>query len=197
MNPSKQLIETLVGTAEIMGGELSLGSARIMLDDLEGFSEDQILAALKRVRQERSGKLTLSDIVDRIDDGRPGPQEAWAMCPMNEKDTVVWTSEIEKAFNVAYPLLSQGDKIGARMAFLEAYKREIQLSRSEKRKVKWVISLGHDITGREHPVVTAVEKGLIESDYAKSMVPSIALIGIPQLRLSELMQKAQLMIAKD
>jgi hypothetical protein len=103
----------------------------------------------------------VSDILDVVgkSDGRPGPQEAWAICAPsfgNEAATVVWTNEMAVAMGVAN---SAGDAIAARMAFIEAYNFNVRLAREMRKPVRWTPSLGTDRYGRDGPLLEAVAAG--------------------------------------
>lgn len=82
------------------------------------------------------------------DDGRPGAEEAWsiALTARDEADTVVWTDDIDQAWQVVQPVLQSGDKVGARMAFKEAYARIVDEARLSRRPLLWRAALGHDST---------------------------------------------------
>lgn len=169
---SDNLIKSVVATAEVMGTELSIDGARMMCAELAEFSEPMVLAALSRCRRELRSKLTLADIIQRLDDGRPGPDEAWSMMPRDEKQTVVWTEEMASAMRAAQPLLDAGDQVAARMAFRDAYQREISSARAQKKTVRWMASLGWDARGREAALREAVEKGRIDVKEAAALLPS-------------------------
>lgn len=141
---SENLVKAIIATAEVMGSTLSLSAARMFSDDLATYPEGEVLKALQRARMEVRGRLTIADVISRIDYGHIGPEEAWALCPKSESDSVVWTNEIQKAFFVALPILEDGDKVAARMAFKEAYQAEIAKAKTEKRKANWFPSLGWD-----------------------------------------------------
>ena len=164
------LAKALIVTAEVMGHELSPLAAEAMADELASYPPAAVAAALRRCQREQSGRLTLAAVIARIDDGHPGVEEAWAMCPRSEDTTVVWTDEICAAYGVASPLLAEGDAVAARMAFKEAYARLLQEARDEKRAAKWTVSLGHARDGRCEPVVAAVEKGRLPADFARQYV---------------------------
>jgi hypothetical protein len=142
------ILDALAVACELTGTELTPAAIRAMLTDLSGYAPDQVLAALARCRRELKGRLTLAAIIDRLDDGRPGPQEAWAMIPTDEQDSVVWTDEMAEAYGLAAPLLADGDRIAARMAFLEAYQAAVHRARAERRPPRWFPSLGMDPRGR-------------------------------------------------
>lgn len=170
---STEIIQTLGIVAEVVGHELSAAAARLMVESLSRWPDDLVLAALRRCARECRGRLTLADIEDRIDDGRPGPEAAWAMIPHDERSTVVWTQEMATAFGSAGPLLACGDAIGARMAFLETYRKELRRAREDAVPVRWTPSLGHDASGRDGPIREAVRLGRLSADHVTMFLPEL------------------------
>lgn len=171
MERSKQLMEAIAVTAELTGTNLSEIAARVMTQDLMQYPVEQVLGALVKCRRELKGNLRIAEIIDRLDDGRPGANEAWAMIPKNESDSVVWTREMAESFGVALPLIDDGDHIAARMAFIETYKVKCAESRNNGVPVKWEPSLGFDINGREHVLIEAVEKGRLTREHVAGLLP--------------------------
>lgn len=169
MKHSKTVIQALAVTAEITGTQLSEAAARVFAADLARYPEMQILVALQRCRREVRGRLTVADVVGRLDDGRPTPDEAWAMIPQDERQSVVWTDEMARAWGIANEL---EDRIAARMAFLSAYRRLVQEARDSARAVKWTPSLGHDVVGRERAIEDAVAQGRISANQAALLLPA-------------------------
>lgn len=168
---SERLIKAMGVTLEITGTQLSDGAVKVMLADLKPYPEALALAALRRCCRELKGRLTLSDILSRIEDGRPGPEEAWAMVPKDEASSVYWTGEIRAAFSTAYGLLNENEIVQARMAFLERYKVLVQKARDEKLPIEWEFSPGTDPAGRETVLLEAVEKGRLSAEGAQRMLP--------------------------
>ena len=156
--PSIELIQAVAVTAELCGRVFSEGAARMFVADLATYPEPAVLKALTRCRREVKGMLTIQDVVSRIDDGRLGVEEAWAMMPFSESQSVVWTEEMAQAFGIALPLLCEGEKVAARMAFKEAYLRLNGEARDAGKPVVWSPSLGHDKSGREPVLSEAVAK---------------------------------------
>lgn len=115
----------------------------------------------------------VSEILDRIKaaDGRPGPEEAWAMIPHDEASSVVWTEEMAEAFGVVNSLLSDGETIQARMAFLERYKTLVREARDAGRPVRWTPSLGHDSAGREAVLIAAQRAGRLTQQHVAGLLP--------------------------
>lgn len=107
-----------------------------------------------------------ADILAQIEgaaaaDGRPGPEEAWAMCQTaaDQARTMVWTDEMAQAWGVAWPVLHGGDEVGARMAFKEAYQRLIGAARKICSPVRWSATLGTDVQMRDDALRIAVDAG--------------------------------------
>lgn len=171
MQPTENLLKAIAVTAELTDTDLSEFAARIMAKDLSGFPENQVLKALERCRKELKGRLRISDVIDRIDDGRPGHEEAWAMIPKNESASVVWTREMAESFGIALGLIDDGDHVAARMAFIETYKSKCTDARNNGVPVSWEPSLGHDRNGRESVLMDAVEKGRLTHSNALSLLP--------------------------
>lgn len=167
-----ELLQALAVTAELTGSEYSDAAARVMADDLEAYPLDQVLGALTRCRRELRGRLTLAAIIERLDDGRPGPNEAWAMIPQDERGSVVWSDEMAAAFGVAAPLLAEGQIIAARSAFIECYETAVATARAARRAPRWTPSLGHDPLTRTRALEDAVRKGRLTSEHAHALLPA-------------------------
>jgi hypothetical protein len=99
------------------------------------------------------------------EDGRPGVEAAWAMCPKTEERSVVWTSEMAEAFGLCRDLLP-GDEIGARMVFKEQYPGLVSAARLAHTPVRWIVCLGWDVNDRVRALSEAVEKKRIKPDHA-------------------------------
>ncbi len=137
-----------------------------------------------------------ADVIAQIDravadDGRPGPQEAWALAmrSTDEGETIVWTAEIAEAFGQALPVLNAGDEVGARMSFLEVYGRLVDAARRARIAPQWDVSLGHDTARRERAIAEAAQRGLIDASRypalpaprgeAPMLLANASQIGIP------------------
>lgn len=165
---SERVLQALVVTGEVCGANLSEAAVEIMLHDLAEYPERTVLAALADCRKTLTGRFSMAAIIERIkaQDGRPGAEEAWAMLPKGEDESVAWTDEMRFAWGVAYPLLKEGDKIGARMAFKEAYTRRLAESRAAGTPANWEVSLGRDPQLREVALQRAVTAGYIGQEHA-------------------------------
>jgi hypothetical protein len=164
--PSSTLLEAVAVTAELCGRVFSEPAARVFVADLAGYPEAQVLKALQRCRKEVRGVLTVADVVGRIDDGRPGPDEAWSMLPRSEQESVVWTDEMAAAYGACSAAMAGGDQQAARMAFREAYKTRVDVARSDAVPVRWTPCLGWDARGRDAALEKAVQLGRLSYEHA-------------------------------
>jgi len=172
MKPSAELIKAIAVTSELTATPLSESAARVMAQDLAQYPLPQVLGALIRCRRElRPRMLTIESIVSRLDDGRPGPEEAWSMMPRDEGSSVVWTDEMCQAYGMAAPLLMESDQVAARMAFVEAYRKLVQAARDAGSPVHWTPSLGHDPHGRETVLLDAARRGRLAAEHVAKLLP--------------------------
>jgi hypothetical protein len=177
---SSQLLKAIAVTAQIYGRELSEDAARVYAADLAAYPEALVLQALSRCRKEVPRFPTIADIVARIDDGRPGADEAWAMIPKDERASVVWSAEMRDAFGVARALIDS-DEIAARMAFRETYTRLVSDARARGVPAQWEPSLGHDRLGHAAALKEAVHKGRITAAHANALLAEPARSEVRQL----------------
>ena len=171
--PSTDLIKAVAVTAELCGRTFSPEAAAVFVGDLAAYPERAVIAALGKCRREVRGMLTIAEVVSRLDDGRPGAEEAWSLMPFDEAQSVVWSDEMSRAFGVCGPLLAVGDRVAARMAFKETYTRLVSEAREGGVPVKWSPSLGHDPRGREAALLAAVDRGQITLEHARELAPAL------------------------
>lgn len=147
---------------------------------LEGYELPILTAAFSaHIRDPENGKFEPkpAHIVAQIErtmknDGRPGAEEAWAtaFASQPEAETTVWTVETCRAwFDAARPLVMAGDKVGARMAFKEAYIRLVEEARAARVSVQWLVSEGFDHERKRVAIGRAVEAGLIHVDHLQRL----------------------------
>jgi hypothetical protein len=171
--PSIELIQAIMVTSELCGRTFSEAAATVFVSDLATYPQAQVLKALVRCRREVRGALTLQDVISRMEDGRPGVEEAWSMLPHSEGDSAVWTTEMSQAFGVCVGLIDSGDMVAARMAFKETYLFQVCQARDAGKPVEWHVTLGHDIRGRESALIAAVDKGRISYEKAQEFIPAL------------------------
>jgi hypothetical protein len=178
LNPNQnrrgRLSAAVAATAELTGTQFSAAAMDMICEELAKYPEDEALVALARCRREVTGRLTLAAILDRLPaDPRttwPTPNQAWAMVgTADEARTLVAPQEAMQAWGEVRELL-QSDDVAARMAFLDAYRRKVELAKAENRAPQWTVSLGQDPGERYATLTRAVEQGLLDRSHAESML---------------------------
>ena len=108
------------------------------------------------------------------DDGRPGADEAWAisLTSRDEAKTVIWTEEMAQAFDVCRPVLDEGDEVGARMAFKDAYNRLVTEARRDGKPLAWNASLGWDLDSRQEALHLAVTRNQLPAPTVAALLPA-------------------------
>lgn len=180
MEPSAALIEAVAVTAELCGRVFSEPAARVFVQDLSGYDEAQVIDALRRCRREVRGILTVQDVVSRLDDGRPGVDEAWTMLPRGEDESTVWTDEMAHAWGIAR---HASDKASQRAAFREAYLAAVAYARDQRKPANWTASLGWDAGLRDAALMLAVHRGRISMETAREFAPQLEAPSTDVMRL--------------
>ena len=166
----------LTGVLDVFGAKATHASISVWWAALARYSLADVRAALSaHVQDMVAGKFAPkpADIIGRmqLQDGRPGPEEAWSQMPRDEATTVVWTDEMAAAWGVALPLLAERDQVAARMAFVERYRQLVQHARDAGESAKWTVSLGTDVGGREAVLLDAVDRGRLPAQYVAGLLP--------------------------
>lgn len=144
-------------------------------DALKHFPDGAVKAATARFLKTSHFKPQLADIVNgcaaQLDGNWMGADEAWALMPKSESDSAMLTDEIAQAMAAASPLLEQGDKVAARMAFKDAYNRLVEKAKIEGRLPRFFPSFGNDAAGRVTMLASAVRAGQITLENATAALP--------------------------
>ncbi|WP_458722898.1 hypothetical protein [Pseudomonas brenneri] len=170
--------------AETLGQTISATAAQLMAEDLSAFPPQDIRKALQSCRRELTGKFTLGAVMQRIqaEDGRPGKDEAWSIAVManDEFETVVMTDEIQLALTAARPVLESGDKIGARMVFINAYERFVLHAREAAKPVNWHVSIGYDANRRAIAIEKAVQMQRIPHEHGQKYLADLRIAPVTE-----------------
>jgi hypothetical protein len=161
--------------------------AAIYWDGLNGYEyQDVAKAAKAHMADPAHGDFfpKIADFMRHLKAARPsahpGEDEAWALCVRmtGEEDTAVITAEMGEAWAIAWPVMELGDKVGARMAFKDAYANSISRSTGMPR---WEIRPGSDRQIREMRVQEAVKAGRLSKtalDVHGLPAPTIGISGL-------------------
>lgn len=163
------VIKALAVVCELTQTVYSDAAQKVVLAQLSGYPSAQVLKSLERCAAECKYKLTLADVIQRLEDGRPGPEEAWALFPKSEAEAGCVTEEMSVAWGAAASLY-ETDEVGARMAFREAYTRELRNARAQGTPPRWRLSPGHDKALTEAAAAEGLRKGLLSPAAALEYV---------------------------
>jgi len=161
--------------------------------DLPDFSPDRITMWMNALSVFPRGSVTksaenhmrtnkfkpqLADIVQgcmtQVPNAWLSADEAWALMPKSEMDSCMLTNETAQAMAAAAPLLADGDKIAARMAFRGAYERLVEQAKVEGRQPAFFPSFGNDTAGRAAMLGNAVRTGQYPLDAALDRLPEFS-----------------------
>jgi len=170
---SKKMWDLLNLAAEYHGADLSDNLMAMYVSELRMFSEEQVGEAWQNYRNFPTNiKMpTPAQLKSHMKDGRPSANEAWAMIPWNEEDSVVWSDEMRYAFATAQPLVSEGQKTNAFFAFKEVYEKKVMENRLIGKEPVWSMSPGLSKSGRDAALKEALEKNRITNRQAISIEP--------------------------
>lgn len=193
MSPTEktEFVRELLKTHRMAGKDISTEPALIAdwLEEFDSYPCPALLAALRKHRQKSPHTPKPADIYGYLDgakaeDGRPSGNEAWGMLIgviRDERITGVMTDEIRSAWGICQPILDLGDDVGARMAFLAAYEREIGIARQNRQPARWTVTLGTDRHGRQAAIEAAVSARRISQEHAHSLLPGVQTSSLSQI----------------
>lgn len=173
-----QIATAINGTWQLANGSaLSESALFVFLDDVSGYPFDAVMTAIARVRRQGK-KMTSGDVMRHLDnmDGRPSTEESWGIASqvLDEQITVIWTTEMAAAWDVAQPLLEMGDRFSAARAYKERYASLVEEARLCRVAVHWTANIGTDASSRQRAIEEAVAQQKISAEQAVVLLPSYA-----------------------
>jgi len=155
----------------------SFESIDLWLAMLQPYPLAQVRAALDAHMREHRQAPVPADVLARLEpnrDSRPQADEAWAIAfnARDERETVVWTDETARAWEIVRKLVDS-DETGARFAFRSAYTRLVDQARANATPTRWRVSPGHDQQRRIEVVDAAVRAGHLSLSDARTAVPAL------------------------
>lgn len=173
----------------------------LIFDDLRDYSLDVIKAALAIHRKTNSFAPTPASIIAIVNDNSRikalhlSADEAWALCPKSEADSVVWTAQIGKAYYIAQD--AGGNETAKRMAFKAAYERVVNEAVRHGVKPHWVLSSGTDKMLKDRALQEAIELGRITPNYARQVAGYIQRAKTPSEAIAYIEKDASTEAAKQ
>lgn len=162
--------ENIQITAEVCGNPLSPQAVVMMVQDLKKYNEADVLSALAKCRRTLKGRLTLASIIENIQADLPSADELFTQIAeycLDESRTFILPELAFKALESTnggiYQALHAGDRIGARMAFKNAYDR---LSNEHAGPMAYSVRIGTDKQQARIAINQAKTRGLINDIQA-------------------------------
>ncbi|UMO89359.1 hypothetical protein HP572_07505 [Pectobacterium sp. PL64] len=182
----REFAELLKATLAVYGKDSSKSVIRLYWNAVGSFDIGLIRQALSQwITDPELGRYAPkpADIIRNIQrlTGRPSwvsANEAWAIAlpAQDEANTLIWTTEIAQAWRVAEPIFSDGDRVGARMAFIAAYDRLVATAQSSGVLPQWTVSEGWDKGAVKGAIEQAVNAGLLPApDATRYLSPPVSL----------------------
>lgn len=184
----EKFIEIWSSSCEVFGPRPTDGAVAIVFKVLEPFG----LADIERAMGLHLGQSKFSpkpaDIIELINqanpDGHLGADEAWAIAiqTFDENATVITTREISYACPTACQIYNDGDHVGARMAFRQAYEPLIKAAREKGEPAQWFPTLGHDVGQRKSAILGGIQQGLLPTKYVAGILEQLSESEIDQVK---------------
>ena len=163
------------GLLELYGQQASTTKVNIYWSTLGQYPIDSLRRAANTWVRKSEFMPKPADLINLMggSSNHLSPDEAWAIAILasDETNTLVWTNEIAKAWAQAEIVYRNGDKIGARRTFIEAYERLVNESMMNGKNVEVFVSLGSDKTKRADAINHAVFTGLLTQEKANYYLP--------------------------
>jgi hypothetical protein len=170
--------------ADLYGKTLKQESKILTFKLLAGYSLQSVRQALEaHMSDPETGRFMPrpADVIGKIQaissTGYPGAEQAWAQFPRLETQTACICDEMAKAWGIACEL----DRITGRMAFKEAYEREVIASKAKGQQPKWFMTTGTDKQQRLQVTLDAVRNLQISPAAARVHLPHIPVADLVRL----------------
>lgn len=174
----QKLREILEGEYAMHGKQLTGPVAKAWIRALGAYSIQAIEGAFEaNARASRSAPVP-ADVLRFLPDplGHLGPEEAWNHAPKSEYEGGFVTDQIMCGLASAMDSIERGDMVAARMAFAEAYKREVALAQTRREKARWWYTQATGLSRTQR--LELKEKHLLEAAEKRWIEPQKALNGL-------------------
>ena len=160
-----KFVEILTTCSSIYRQEIETPAIKVFWSLLSGYEINEVEAAFYKYMSEGRFMPTPAEIIARISSTKKhvDKNEAWAICSRlaTEEDTAIITAQMRDAWAISYPIYEAGDKVGARMAFIETYERLVAFNP----EIHWEVQGGSNKSLKQHRVEEAVRIGRLSEDH--------------------------------
>ena len=139
MENKQQFAELLTEVMAVYGKQADKGTMRVWWEILKDYSFEQISMAFSQHTRNDKFPPVPASIVELLPDnsGHLSPDEAWNALPKTEYEGGYVTQQIMEGMGACLDSIDRGDMIGARMAFIAAYKRSVTNANASGEKAKY------------------------------------------------------------
>ena len=197
-----EFAQVIAGLAAIFRHEVKQDAVIIYWELFKQYDLEEFKQACSKCMLENKFFPVPADIIQHIPSAQKnnhvGAEEAWAIAEeaMDEYSTVFITNEILEAKVISQDLYDSGDKVGARMAFKDAYNRIIKTAQSPK----WKMSEGYDKARKQDAIRNALALGRLSEEKAQKYLgqESTLMIGSDVQKVAmEMFEKIKLPLHED
>lgn len=177
----KKFSELLRDMYAMHGKELTAGMVKVWLTQLGVYSIEAIEGAFNAYWRSAQRPPLPADILKFLPDpfGHLGAEEAWNRAPKSERDCGYVTNQIMAALDAASDSIARGDMIGARMAFVEAYRSEVSKAQAQGLVAVYWYTEAHGISRerrlaqKERHTIEAAERKWVDPQKALNLLSVI------------------------
>ena len=138
---------------------------------LEHCSMSEVTQAITRHVRQSKFPPTPHDILEIVSErlGYPSPEEAWNRLPKDERDGGYVNQQMMDGLSACSDSLERGDMIGARMAFIESYKKSVSTAKMSNARASYFYSspagISHDqLKEKKHQdLLLAIDLGWLDA----------------------------------
>jgi len=179
----KPFAEHVIATLAMHNRKPSGAELEMWWEDLHAYPWEAVKRAFAQHRKGSDRPPTPSHILSHLPDlsGHLSPEEAWNRVPKTDSDGAYVTREMMQATSACEDSLERGDFIGARMAYLESYKKIVAEAKVIGERPRWFYSGPNDgdYTQRQYiheaACIDAASRGWIGHDEAIQTLTGVAL----------------------
>lgn len=165
----------------MFGRDLTAVAGKLWIDVLQPYSIEAVEGAFAVYLRTGSRCPFPADILKFLPDisGHIGAEEAWNHAPKTERDCGYVTDQMMTALGSAQDSIDRGDMIGARMAFIESYRREVAQAQAQGIRARYWYSDSRTaptaarLAAKERHTLEAAERKWIDPQKALNLLSTI------------------------
>jgi hypothetical protein len=171
----------VTAVAEMFRHPMTPAQLNFWWEDLRAYDYALVERAFQIARNTSKFMPTVAAIMEQLPDplGHLAPEEAWNRLPKTESESGYVTHEMSLSRGACQDSIDRGDLVGARMAYIESYRKAVASARVRGERAKFWYSGGAGGTfeqrrlEEERLTIEAVERGWLTRERATQILPGI------------------------